>query len=62
MARDFRKMLGVLGVEHIRLGTEIPGIISVPAFRSYEQLPLLGNALHAAGGRENVRRQLSARA
>jgi membrane dipeptidase len=49
MAHGFRRMADVVGVEHVGLGTDMYGFISPPVFRSYEQLPLLGAALLAAG-------------
>lgn len=49
MAHGFRRMADVVGVEHVGLGTDMLGFISPPVFRSYEQLPLLGAALLAAG-------------
>lgn len=49
MAHGFRHMADIVGVEHVGLGTDMLGFISPPVFRSYEQLPALGNALLAAG-------------
>ncbi|MFP6562792.1 dipeptidase [Paraburkholderia sp. B3] len=49
MADGFRRMADIVGVEHVGLGTDMFGFISPPVFRSYEQLPELGNALLAAG-------------
>jgi membrane dipeptidase len=49
MADGFRRLVDVVGVEHVGLGTDMLGFISPPVFRSYEQLPELGNALLAAG-------------
>lgn len=49
MAHGFRRMADVVGVEHVGLGTDMLGFINPPVFRSYEQLPLLGAALLAAG-------------
>jgi membrane dipeptidase len=49
MAHGFRRMADVVGVEHVGLGTDMYGFISPPVFRSYEQLPMLGAALLAAG-------------
>lgn len=49
MAHGFRRMADIVGVEHVGLGTDMLGFLSPPVFRSYEQLPALGNALLAAG-------------
>ncbi|WP_233838046.1 dipeptidase [Paraburkholderia sp. ZP32-5] len=49
MAHGFRRMVDVVGVEHVGLGTDMLGFISPPVFRSYEQLPALGAALVSAG-------------
>jgi membrane dipeptidase len=49
MAHGFRRMADVVGVEHVGLGTDMLGFINPPVLRSYEQLPLLGAALLAAG-------------
>jgi membrane dipeptidase len=49
MAHGFRRMADVVGVDHVGLGTDMYGFISPPVFGSYEQLPLLGAALLAAG-------------
>jgi membrane dipeptidase len=49
MANGIRRMVDVVGVEHVGLGTDMLGFISPPVFRSYEQLPALGDALLAAG-------------
>jgi membrane dipeptidase len=42
-------MADVVGVEHVVLGTDMLGFISQPVFRSYAQLPSLGDALLGAG-------------
>ncbi|HEY1607667.1 MAG TPA: membrane dipeptidase, partial [Paraburkholderia sp.] len=49
MAHGFRRMADVVGADHVGLGTDMLGFISPPVFRSYEQLPSLGNALLDAG-------------
>ena len=49
MAHGFRRMVDVVGVEHVGLGTDMYGFISPPVLRDYEQLPALGAALLAAG-------------
>ncbi|QGZ66415.1 dipeptidase [Paraburkholderia acidisoli] len=49
MAHGFRRMADIVGVDHVGLGTDMLGFIAPPVFRSYEQLPALGNALLAAG-------------
>jgi membrane dipeptidase len=49
MANGFRRMVDVVGIEHVGLGTDMFGFISPPVFRNYEQLPELGSALLAAG-------------
>jgi membrane dipeptidase len=49
MAHGFQRMVDVVGIEHVGLGTDMFGFISPPVFRNYEQLPELGNALLAAG-------------
>lgn len=49
MAHGMRRMVDVVGVEHVGLGTDMLGFISPPVFRSYRQLPALGDALRQAG-------------
>jgi hypothetical protein len=39
----------IVGVEHVGLGTDMPGVISPPVSRGYEQFPSLGAALLSAG-------------
>ncbi|WP_245643913.1 dipeptidase [Paraburkholderia oxyphila] len=58
MAHGFRRMVDVVGVEHVGLGTDMYGFISPPVFRSYEQLPALGAALLAAGFSQQESEQL----
>ncbi len=49
MAHGFKRMVEVVGVEHVGLGTDMYGFISPPVFRDYDQLPALGAALLSAG-------------
>jgi membrane dipeptidase len=49
MAEGVKRMADLVGVEHVGLGSDMLGFISPPVFRSYEQLPALGNALLSAG-------------
>lgn len=49
MAHGVKRMADVVGVEHVGLGTDMLGFISPPVFTTYEQLPLLANALLSAG-------------
>lgn len=58
MAHGFRRMVDVVGVEHVGLGTDMFGFISPPVFRGYEQLPALGAALLAAGFSQTETEQL----
>lgn len=58
MAHGFRRMVDVVGVDHVGLGTDMLGFISPPVFRSYEQLPSLGAALLSAGFSQGETEQL----
>ena len=58
MAHGFRRMVDVVGVDHVGLGTDMLGFISPPVFRSYEQLPSLGTALLSAGFTQGETEQL----
>jgi membrane dipeptidase len=49
MAHGVKRMADVVGVEHVGLGTDMLGFISPPVFTTYEQLPMLANALLSAG-------------
>ncbi|KXU84274.1 peptidase M19 [Paraburkholderia monticola] len=49
MAHGFKRMVDVVGIEHVGLGTDMYGFISPPVFRDYDQLPALGAALLSAG-------------
>lgn len=49
MAEGMKRMVDVVGIEHVGLGTDMYGFITPPVFKRYQQLPALANALLAAG-------------
>jgi membrane dipeptidase len=49
MAQGIRRMVDVVGVAHVGLGSDMYGFISPPVFGDYRQLPSLADALLAAG-------------
>lgn len=49
MAEGMKRMVDVVGIDHVGLGTDLYGFISPPVFRRYEQLPALADALTHAG-------------
>lgn len=49
MAEGMKRLADLVGVDHVGLGSDLFGFISPPVFRSYEQLPSLGDALLRAG-------------
>lgn len=51
MADGIKRMVDVVGVDHVGLGSDMLGFISPPVFRSYAQLPALAQALLAGGFR-----------
>jgi len=49
MAIGVKRMVDVVGVAHVGLGTDMLGFIKPPVFTSYAQLPVLATALLKAG-------------
>jgi membrane dipeptidase len=49
MANGMKRVADLVGVEHVGLGTDMLGFINPPVFRSYEQLPALGDVLMTVG-------------
>jgi membrane dipeptidase len=49
MAHGARQLAGVIGAEHVALGSDMLGFIKTPVFNSYRQLPAYASALREAG-------------
>lgn len=49
MAIGIKRMVDVVGVAHVGLGTDMLGFIKPPTFTDYAQLPALATALLKAG-------------
>jgi len=49
MAEGIKRMVDVVGVDHVGLGSDMLGFISPPVFRSYAQLPALAQMLLDTG-------------
>ena len=49
LARGMARMVDVVGVDHVGLGTDMLGLLSPAVFANYDQLPDLAHALLATG-------------
>ena len=59
LAGGMARMVGVVGIDHVGLGTDSMGLVGAATFNSYADLPGLTAALLAAGfGPDDVRKLL----
>lgn len=49
MAEGMKRVVDVVGIEHVGLGTDMYGFVTPPVFQRYQQLPALAGALLATG-------------